>query len=130
MLHEANDEMAKRDRAQAKLEQQLQEANSKASDLMRTGARRLLQIATLERELDAERTKGKRMLDELVKQTKMMDLVINFRDQECARDVNELTHDNLELSGARAPAQGPGRTGCLAAHIHRRKCRTVSRRSC
>ena len=55
-------------------------------------------ISLAEQELEGERAKGKRMVDELVKQTKMMDLVINFRDQECARDVNELTHENTELS--------------------------------
>ena len=42
------------------------------------------------------------MMEELVKQTKMMDLVINFRDHECARDINELTQENMELSGAHA----------------------------
>jgi len=98
LLREAQDELTKRGRVQLVLEQQLQEAKAKQVDLMRSGAKRLLQIATLERELDAERGRGKRMMDELIKQTNMMDLVINFRDQECARDVNELTHENMELS--------------------------------
>ena len=64
--------------------------------MLRGSAKRLIQITTLERELEAERARGKRMMDELIKQTKMMDLVINFRDQECARDVNELTHENMD----------------------------------
>ena len=75
-----------------------QEAKEKQTSLMRSGAKRLMHIAKLEKELEAERSKGKHMVDELVKQTKMMDLVINFRDQECARDVNELTHQNTELA--------------------------------
>jgi hypothetical protein len=107
LLREAQDELTKRGRVQLVLEQQLQEAKAKQVDLMRSGAKRLLQIATLERELDAERGRGKRMMDELIKQTNMMDLVINFRDQECARDVNELTHENMELSGARVSRCSP-----------------------
>jgi len=97
-LREANEEVAKRARAQLVLEQQLKESTEKHAALMRSGAKRLLQIAALERERDSERSRGKRMMDELVKQTQMMDLVINFRDQECARDVNELTQENMELS--------------------------------
>ena len=97
-LHEANVDIAKRTRSQAVLEQQMQEAKEKQTSLMRSGAKRLMHIAKLEKELEGERSKGKRMVDELVKQTKMMDLVINFRDQECARDVNELTHQNTELA--------------------------------
>ena len=98
MLREANDELAKRAAAHAKMEQQLKEAQDKQADLVRSGAKRLVQIATLERQLEVERTRGKRMMDELVKQTKMMDLVLNFRDQECARDIGELTLENTELA--------------------------------
>lgn len=98
LLREANEELANRAHSQAALEQQLQEARERSESLMRSGAKRLVQIATLEQQLEDERGRSKRLTDELVKQTKMMDLVINFRDQECAREVNELTHDNTELA--------------------------------
>jgi hypothetical protein len=81
-----------------RLEQQLLEAKEKQAALVRSSAKRLVQIATLERELETERRKNQLMAEELMKQTQMMDRVLNFRDEECARDVNELTRDKMELA--------------------------------
>ena len=97
-LKEANDEARTRAKAQSVLEEQLREAKEKHAQQVRIGAKRLIQITALDKELETERLRTKRMMDELVKQTKMMDLVLNFRDQECAREVSELTHDNNELN--------------------------------
>ena len=98
LLREANEELAKRARTQTTLEVQLQESKEKSASLMRSNAKRLIQITTLEQQLDKEKERNKLMMEELVKQTKMMDLVINFRDQECAREVNEMLHENTELT--------------------------------
>lgn len=57
-----------------------------------------MQIATLERELEKERARGQSVMDELTKQTRMMDKVLDFRDAECSRETTDLIHENAELS--------------------------------
>lgn len=97
-LRDAQEDIAKRDRTVSSLEQQLEESGKKHAVQLRANAKRLIQISTLDRALEAERARSKLMVDELVKQTRMMDLVITFRDRESARDVNELLQENMELS--------------------------------
>ena len=98
-LGDAIDKLDQKDKDISLLQQKLLESTTKQEDLFRLGAKRMIQIALLEDQLEKERTKTKEMAEQLEKQSQMMDLVINFRDQECARDVNELTHENLTLAG-------------------------------
>lgn len=94
---ELREELAAKAHRVTTLEQELRTAKDKQAELMRSGAKRLIQIAMLERQLESEQTRNQTMVEELVKQTQMMDRVLNFRDQECARDTTELLHENAEL---------------------------------
>lgn len=79
------------------LDQQLVDAREKAAQQTRLSAKRLIQIAAVERQLEAEREKNEALVNEVVKQTQMMDRVLSFRDQETARDMAQLTNTNIKL---------------------------------
>ena len=89
---------------------------------MRSGAKRLIQIAMLERQLESEQTRNQTMVEELVKQTQMMDRVLNFRDQECARDTTELLHENAEHCPVSLACRAHGNAGRTVWQVSSGSC--------
>ena len=96
-LRETKAELERKVHDLGNFDQQLGAAREQAANHTRLSAKRLIQIAAVEAELEKERARSTELSAELVKQTKMMDLVLNFRDQESGRDVAELTNQNIEL---------------------------------
>ena len=96
-LGEALEELARKTKRIDALEAEVAVAHDKQAEVTRSSAKRLVQIAALEDALEREKAKSAAATEELEKQRGMMELVMNFRDQECARDVNELMHENMEL---------------------------------
>jgi hypothetical protein len=97
-LQEALEQLDEKEQEISILESAVSSCKEKHKELHVIGAKRLIQVAGLEVLLEAEREKNKELAAQLDKQQQMMDMVISFRDQECARDVTELTHENMELA--------------------------------
>lgn len=97
LLQQQQQQLAAQAESSTELQQQLAVAKDKHSALLRKNAKRLVQIATQQREIEGERNRNRLMVEEMVKQTKMLDLVMSFRDKESAKDYHEVLHENVEL---------------------------------
>lgn len=86
-----------RERRVSQLESELEDANETRIALTKSNAARLLQIDKLEKELHSQRLRQKQTEDELALATRMMDIMLSFRDKQLTKDMSELINDNIEL---------------------------------
>ena len=91
-LQATEDELAARDRTVQLLRAEAEISREKVADALRSSARRLVQIKVLETTLEEQKRKEALLEDELYKQTRMMESVMNYRDKELSREYNELLH--------------------------------------
>jgi len=86
-----------RERRVGQLESELEDANETRMALTKSNAARLLQIDRLEKELHSQRLRQKQTEDELALATRMMDIMLSFRDKQLTKDMSELVNDNMDL---------------------------------
>jgi len=97
-LRSSEQKLAERDRELKELKEETAGSVEKIADANRSSARRLAQIRVLETTLETQKRREQTLENELVKHTKMMDSVMNYRDKECMKEYNEMLHDNAELA--------------------------------
>ena len=94
----AKELIEERDQEIARLHEELRSVRDKNAETFRSSARRMAQIALLERSIENGKRREAQLEHELERHGSMMDQVLNYRDKESAGELAELRHENAELS--------------------------------